>query len=419
MNKIKSTIAAIVVGIIVGGGIGIGLISQSTQAQSWSEPTQETYRFLNLFGDVFDKIRALHVEEKTDKELVEQALRGMIKALDKHSSYLDPKQFKKMREETDGVFFGIGAEVSYKKDVLGGVIELNPMDGSPAQKAGLKSGDFIVEVDGKKVSEIDLFQGVDLIKGPKGTKVKLKIARKGVKEFFDIVVVRDRIKTIVVRSRIIQNRIMYIHLSSFNENSTDEIEKAIKKMNEEKPEFKCLAIGGCPKTDYEGLILDLRFNPGGLLNQASSVSDLFLDEGVIVYTKRRGGVVGSKSEASSGQAIPSDMPLVILVNQYSASASEIVAGALKDLKRATIIGVKTFGKGSVQSIIPLENDGALRLTIAKYYTASGATIHKVGITPDIVVDLKKHATDETKNEKFERGKDDTQILKAVEFLLSQ
>ena len=292
------------------------------------------------------------------------------------------------------------------------------MDGSPAQKAGLKHGDFIVEVNGKKVSEIDFLQGVELIKGPKGTEVKLKIARKGVKEFFDVVVIRDKITTIVVRSRVIGTKIMYLHLSLFNEHSTNEIEKAIEKMN---PEFRCLAIGKdvCSEGSYKGLILDLRFNPGGLLNQASSISDLFLDEGVIVYTKMRDGAIGSKSEASSGQIIPNNMPIVVLINQSSASASEIVSGALKDHKRATIIGVKSYGKGSVQSIIPLDNGGALRLTIAKYYTASGKTIHKVGITPDIIVDLKKHPTDETKNEKFERGKDDTQILKAVEFLLNQ
>ncbi len=423
MSK-KSTIIAIIVGALIGSAIGFNI--PISQAQQWSEPTEETYRYLNLFGAVMDRIRRSHVEEKTDKELIENALRGMMKALDQHSSYVDPKQFKNMNEQTRGSFFGIGAEVSYDKDKFGGAIKVTPMEGSPSAAAGLKAGDFIVEVNDKKVRDLDLMQGVDLIKGPKGTTVKLKIIREGVKKPIDIVVTRDKIKIQVVRNRVINEKIMYVKLSTFNENSTNDIRNAIRKMQSTCVATMNLITGtstDCKSNEYAGLILDLRNNPGGLLNQANAISDLFLDEGTIVYTKVRGGIVDYNVSASEGQIIPKTMPMVVLINKFSASASEIVAGALKDLERATIVGVKSFGKGSVQSIIPLENGGALRLTTAKYYTASGATIHKVGITPDVVVDLKKTDVDPENPdrayiEKMKRGYNDTQILKAVEILLT-
>ena len=413
--KVTRAIIAILIAAL-GSVIGITINSLHAQpSQPWSVPTEETYRYLNLFGTVMDKIRKSHIEENKDKDLIESAIRGMMKSLDGYSNYMDAKQFKRMSEQTSGSFFGIGAEVSYEKDKFDCAIKFMPMEGSPAKDAGLKNGDLAVEIDGTKVSTLDLMQGVDLIKGPKGTTVKLKIIREGVEKPFDIIITRDKIKIQVVRSRVIKEKIMYVKLSTFNLNSARDIRKAILTMN---PAFKCLAIGVCPESNYKGLILDMRNNHGGLLNQAVRISDLFLDEGIIVYTKTRGGIIESQNFANTGQIIPRTMPIVILVNQSSASASEIVAGALKDLKRATIIGVKTFGKGSVQSIIPLENGGALRLTIAKYYTASGVTIHKVGITPDIIVELKKDPTDETKNEKMKRGYDDTQIMRAVKFLLS-
>ncbi len=432
----KIAILVIAVSALIGGIVGVTV---SGNAQSWSEPTEETYRYLNLFGTVMDRIRKSHVEEKTDKELIEAAIRGMMKSLDAHSSYVDSKQVRGMREQTTGSFFGIGATVSYEKDKFGGAIKVLPMDGSPAKAAGLKNGDLIVEIDGTKVRTLDLTQGVDLIKGPKDTDVTFKVVREGVEKPFDITVTRDKIKIQVVRSRIIEKnvtekssekivdgkvilnitktfpvKVMYIRLSSFNENSTKDIKKAIQTMAPRCLSLDCKGLRG-----FKGLILDLRSNPGGLLDQSVKVTDLFVDEGVVVYTKLRDGRVGSRYVATTGQAIPSNMPIVVLINQFSASASEIVAGALKDLRRATIVGVKSFGKGSVQTIIPLENGGALRLTTAKYYTASGVTIHKVGITPDVVVELKKHPTDEKKNERMKNGVNDTQILKAVEILLSK
>lgn len=333
------------------------------------EPTKETYRQLKLFGDVLERVRGDYVDEVTDEELIEAAIRGLLTDLDPHSSYLDRDELDAMQEQTRGEFGGLGIQVTMKD---GFVEVIAPIDETPAARAGLKAGDLIAEIEGETVQGLTLNEAVDRLKGKVGTEVTITILR-GEEEPFEVTLVRDIITVASVRHRI-EGDIGYIRLTQFNEQTTEGLEEAIEEIEEELGDR------------LVGFVLDLRNNPGGLLNEAISVTDTFLDKGEIVSTRGRDEADMQRYNARSGDMIDGK-PLVILINDGSASASEIVAGALKDHRRAILMGTRTFGKGSVQTIIPLPGHGAMRLTTARYYTPSGVSIQATGIEPDIEVEL--------------------------------
>ncbi len=343
----------------------------------------DTYELLNLFGDVMEKTKTSYVEEVTDKKLIESAINGMLSSLDPHSSYLDAKSFKYMTEQTKGKFGGLGIEVTME----GGVVKVvSPIDGNPAQKAGIKPGDYITAIDGEQVMGMTLDEAVNKMRGKLGTKVKLQIRRPNEKPF-DVVLKRDEIKIQSVKDDIKNSDVIYVRISSFNEDVDVMVEKAISKAQKKL------------NNKAKGLVLDLRNNPGGLLDQAIAVSDLFLDKGEIVSTRSRNEEDNVKYSAKAGDILKG-LPIVVMINDGSASASEIVAGALQDHKRAVVLGEKSFGKGSVQTLIPLANYGAMRLTTARYYTPSGRSIQAKGIEPDVEV---KPAKVEVIENEFERS----------------
>ena len=325
-----------------------------------------TYELLNLFGEVMERAKISYVEEVEDKKLIEAAINGMLVSLDPHSSYLDGKSFKYMNEQTQGKFGGLGIEVTMEQGV---VKVVSPIDDTPASRAGLKPGDYITNIDGENVVGMSLNDAVDKMRGKPGTKVKLTIRRINEKPF-DVTLKREEIKIQSVKSDIKDDDVAYIRITSFSEEVDKNIEKAIKKANKDKK--------------IKGIVLDVRNNPGGLLDQAVAVSDLFLNKGEIVSTRSRNPEDTVRYSATDGD-IANGMPIVVMINDGSASASEIVAGALQDHKRAVILGEKSFGKGSVQTVVPLGNYGAMRLTTARYYTPSGRSIQAKGIEPDITV----------------------------------
>ena len=329
---------------------------------------QETYKQLNLFGDVFQRVQEQYVEEVTDKELIESAISGMLQSLDPHSSYLSAESYKDMQVKTKGTFGGLGIEITMEDGV---VKVVSPIDETPAALAGMQSGDLIIGINGESIRGLSINDAVSQLRGPIGSNVTITVVRNK-QEPFELVIKRDIIKIRSVRHNIINN-VGYIRLTTFSETTTEGMKSSIKKIQGE--------LG----KKFQGLILDLRNNPGGLLNQSISVSDSFLDRGEIVSTKGRKNGDASRVFAKKGDVI-NGKPLVVLINSGSASASEIVAGALKDHSRAIIIGTRSFGKGSVQSIIPLPGNGAMRLTTARYYTPSGVSIQAKGIEPDIQVE---------------------------------
>jgi carboxyl-terminal processing protease len=331
---------------------------------------QDTYRYLNLFGDVFDRVRSDYVEEPDSEKLIDTAINGMLSGLDPHSSYMNPKRFKDMQVQTRGEFGGLGIEVTMENEVVKVVA---PIDETPAQKAGILANDLITHIDGKEVRGMNLNEAVDKMRGKVKTPIVLTIVRKGMDAPFDVTIIRDIIKIRAVRYNVESDDIGYIRISSFNDQTQDNLEKAIAKLKED--------LGD----KLKGYIIDLRNNPGGLLNQAISVSDSFLDRGVIVSTRGRSGSETDRSTATNGD-LSDGKKIVVLINGGSASASEIVAGALQDHKRATILGTRSFGKGSVQTIIPLGSEGAIRLTTARYYTPSNTSIQAKGIVPDIKIE---------------------------------
>ncbi len=341
-----------------------------------SPPTTDTYNALTVFGEIFDQIRRNHVDEHESQKLIEEAINGMMKALDKHSSYVTPDDYQNMQDSTSGQYSGIGAEVSWDEEKKG-VIIIRPMEGSPALRDGLKPNDLITEVDGDSLKDLDLLKAINMIKGPTDSKVKFKVIREGEDEPLMITVTRGRIEQKVVQSRVIDDAIMYFRLDQFNAKSSKEVKEAVEKMLDDLEDGK----------KYIGLIFDVRGNPGGLLGQAIKISNMFLDEGLIVETRPRGAEEGRKHSARQGQIVRKDLRIVVMIDGGSASASEIIAGTFQDLKRAVILGVKSFGKGSVQTVMRLSNGGALRLTTAKYYTAGGTSPHGVGISPDIEVTI--------------------------------
>ena len=329
-----------------------------------------TYEMLNLFGDVMERAKNSYVEEVSDEQLIEAAINGMLTSLDPHSSYMDGKDFKYMSEQTKGKFGGLGIEVTMESGV---VKVISPMDDTPAYKAGLKPGDYIISIDDESVVGMSLNDAVDRMRGKIGTKVKLTIRRFNEKPF-DVTIKREEIKIQSVKTSIKGEDVLYIRITSFSEDVDTAISKAVKDAEKKY------------KDKLKGIIIDVRNNPGGLLDQAVNVSDLFLDKGEIVSTRSRNEEDTVKYTAKPGD-IAKGLPIVVLVNDGSASASEIVAGALQDHKRAVILGEKTFGKGSVQTVIPLDNHGAMRLTTARYYTPSGRSIQVNGIVPEVDINV--------------------------------
>ena len=327
----------------------------------------DIYKKIDIFGEVLNKINKEYVDEVDQSKSMDAAINGLLQSLDPYSAYMTPESFKSMQTETSGKFGGLGIEVGMESGV---VKVISPIDNTPASKAGLKAGDYIVKIDGIQVQGKSLMDAVDLMRGLVGSSIELTVRRRGVKKSLIFNITREIIQVQSVKSKLIDDNIGYIRLTSFNENSSNQIKKKIIKLNKNK--------------NLKGYILDLRNNPGGLLSQAIKISDFFLENGQIVSTKSRQISENRKWFAQKGD-ITGGKTLIVLINYGSASASEIVAGALKDHKRAIILGVNSYGKGSVQSIIPLKNRGAIRLTIAKYYLPSGESISEVGVTPDIEI----------------------------------
>ena len=362
---------------------------------------QETYKQLNLFGDVFQRVQEQYVEEVTDKKLIESAISGMLQSLDPHSSYLSADSYKDMQVKTKGKFGGLGIEITMEDGV---VKVVSPIDDTPAAKAGMMSGDLIIGVDGESIRGLTINESVSKLRGPVGSKVVITVVR-GKKDPYEIEIKRDIINIKSVKHNIIKN-IGYVRLTTFSDTTTSGLEKALTEIKKN--------IGN----KFQGLILDLRNNPGGLLNQSISVADAFLNQGEIVSTQGRNDDDTSRVFAKKGDLI-NGQPLVVLINSGSASASEIVAGALKDHSRAIIIGTRSFGKGSVQSIIPLAGNGAMRLTTARYFTPSGISIQAKGIEPDIIVeagvtDLKKAKNDNRREENLRGALDKNKKSKKTE-----
>ena len=327
----------------------------------------DIYKKIDLFGEVLEKINKEYVDEFNQSESMDSAINGLLQSLDPYSSYMSPKIFDEMQTETSGEFGGLGIEVSMEAGV---VKVISPIDDTPASRAGLKAGDYIVKINDVQVQGKSLSEAVDLMRGPVGSGIELTVRRRGEKKALTFNIIREVIQVKSVKSEIIDESIGYLRLTSFNDNSSDQIEKQINKLKKNK--------------NLNSFILDLRNNPGGLLSQAIKISDFFLENGEIVSTKSRKKSENRKWFAKKGD-ITDGKTLLVLINYGSASASEIVAGALKDHKRAIIVGENSFGKGSVQSIIPLKNRGAIRLTVAKYYLPSGKSISEVGVRPDIEV----------------------------------
>ena len=328
----------------------------------------DIYKKIDLFGEVLEKINQEYVDEINQSESMDSAINGLLQSLDPYSAYLSPDNFQEMQTETSGEFGGLGIEVSMEAGV---VKVISPIDDTPASRAGIKAGDYIVKINNIQVQGKSLTEAVELMRGPVGSDIELTVRRRGERKALTFNLTREIIEIQSVKSDLLDKNIGYLRLTSFNENSSQQIKKRIADFDKEK--------------NLKGYILDLRNNPGGLLSQAIKITDFFLDNGEIVSTKGRKSSENRRWFAKEGD-LTDGKPIIVLINYGSASASEIVAGALKDHKRAIILGDRSYGKGSVQSIIPLRNDGAIRLTIAKYYLPSGTSISEVGVTPDIQVD---------------------------------
>jgi carboxyl-terminal processing protease len=351
----------------------------------------EIYKKIDLFGEVLEKISEEYVDEIDQSEGMDSAINGLLQSLDPYSAYMSPEIFNEMQTETSGEFGGLGIEVSMESGV---VKVISPIDDTPASKAGIKAGDYIVKIEGTQVQGKTLSEAVDLMRGPVGSSIELTVRRIGEKKAITFNIKREIIKIQSVKADLLQNDIGYIRLTSFNENSSDQIKSKIKDL--EKNQI------------IKSYILDLRNNPGGLLSQAIKITDFFLDNGEIVSTKSRKSSENRKWFAKNGD-LTMGKTLVVLINYGSASAAEIVAGALKDNKRAIVLGENSYGKGSVQSIIPLKNKGAIRLTVAKYYLPSGKSISEVGVSPDIEIN--------EKGDEFKiKSKTDNQLNYAIKLL---
>ena len=376
--------------LILAAGFGLSLgvmtalqFAAPVLAQSSSERSS-VYEQLDLFGDIFERIRSQYVEEVDEAELIEAAINGMLTSLDPHSSYMSPKAAADMRVQTRGEFGGLGIEVTQQD---GFVKVVSPIDGTPADAAGIEAGDFITHVDGETVLGLTLNQAVEMMRGPVGSEIIITVVREGEDEPFDVSIIRDTIKLTAVRSRVECSSVV-LRITTFNDQTYPNLSDGIAKQVEE--------LGGIDNVN--GFVLDLRNNPGGLLSQAIRVSDAFLEKGEIVSTRGRDPQDGDRYNASPDD-LAEGKPIVVLINGGSASASEIVAGALQDHRRAVVVGTRSFGKGSVQTVMPLGGDGAIRLTTARYYTPSGRSIQALGVSPDIIVEQpRRKENEEAKDE---------------------
>ena len=375
------------------GGSILGLVATTQVAGPLVAQTSDAdvniYEQLDLFGDIFERIRAGYVEDVDEKELIEAAINGMLTSLDPHSSYLSADDAADMRVQTRGEFGGLGLEVTQEE---GWVKVVSPIDGTPAAAAGMMAGDFITAVDGESLLGLTLDEALELLRGPVGSEVIITVVREGAIEPFDVSIIRDTIKLTAVRHRTEGNAVV-LRVTTFNNQTFPNLSEGLAEEIE--------AAGGIDNID--GVVIDLRNNPGGLLTQAVFVSDAFLDAGEIVSTRGRDPQDGDRYNATPGD-LAQGKPVVVLINGGSASASEIVAGALQDHRRAIVVGTKSFGKGSVQTVVPLQGNGAMRLTTARYYTPSGRSIQALGISPDIIVEQpRREEPDPNAEEEEERG----------------
>ena len=379
VSKLKSflsiSIFSICVGILINTGTTKFLLAKEQESKA------EVYKQLDLFGRVFERIRNEYVEEVSTKELVESAINGMLTSLDPHSSYLAADDYDDMRTQTKGEFGGLGIEVTQED---GYVKVITPMDDTPAFEAGMEAGDFITAVDGKSLLGLTLNQAVDLMRGPVGSEIIITVIRKGFDDPFDVSIIRDIIKLTAVKSRMEGDSIV-LRISAFNKQTYPNLKDGLKNQIKNAGGLK----------NVNGIVLDLRNNPGGLLSEAIAVSDAFLDKGEIVSTRGRNLNDSKRYNAKRGD-LSKGKPIVVLINNGSASASEIVAGALQDHQRAVVVGEKSFGKGSVQTIIPVQGDGAMRLTTSRYFTPSGRSIQALGVSPDIIVQQPPRKPDDGK-----------------------
>ena len=370
----------------------VTIILLNVSSKVYSQNIDKLYEKIDLFSEVLETIQNEYVEDIDQAEAMESAINGLLQSLDPYSSYMNQETFEESQSETSGEFGGLGIEVSMEAGV---VKVITPIDDTPAARAGIKAGDYIVKINAEQVRGKTLMEAVNLMRGPVGTSIEITVRRKGLKKAKIFKITREIIEIKSVVSKLVDNKVGYLRLSAFNENSSEQLKKEISKIEKNKK--------------LVGYILDLRNNPGGLLTQAIEISDFFLDDGEIVSTKGRKNKENRKFFARKGDRIKGK-PLIVLINNGSASASEIVAGALQDQKRAVLLGEATFGKGSVQSIIPLKNKGALRLTISKYYLPSGKSISEVGVLPDIKI--------EEKGEEFSINTEtDNQLNYAIKLLI--
>jgi carboxyl-terminal processing protease len=378
MKKIVMAVAGgILAGTLVTTQVAGPLLAQETSQKA------NIYEQLDLFGDIFERIRGQYVEEVDAADLIEAAIDGMLTSLDPHSSYLSPDDAADMRVQTRGEFGGLGIEVTQEE---GFVKVVSPIDGTPADKAGIEAGDFITHIDGESVLGLTLDEAVGMMRGVVGSEIVITVAREGETEPFDVTIIRDTIKLTAVRTRV-EGQSVVLRVTTFNDQTYGNLADGIAKQIE--------AAGGIDQVN--GFVLDLRNNPGGLLSQAIRVSDAFLDKGEIVSTRGRDPQDGDRHNATVGD-LAEEKPLVVLINGGSASASEIVAGALQDHRRAIVVGTKSFGKGSVQTVMPMRGNGAMKLTTARYYTPSGRSIQALGISPDIIVEQPRRVAKQDEEE---------------------
>ena len=378
---VLASLTGVMLGAVVTTQVAGPLLAQEAERRA------SVYEQLDLFGDIFERIRSQYVEEVDESELIEAAINGMLTSLDPHSSYLSPDDAADMRVQTRGEFGGLGIEVTQEE---GFVKVVSPIDDTPADEAGIEAGDFITHVDGESVLGLGLDQAVDLMRGPVGSEIIVTIVREGESEPFDVSIIRDTIQLTAVRSRI-QGETVVLRITTFSDQTFPSMAEQLEEKVEE--------LGGLDNVN--GFVIDLRNNPGGLLTQAIRVSDAFLDAGEIVSTRGRDPQDGDRFNASQGD-LAEGKPIVVLINGGSASASEIVAGALQDHRRAIVVGTNSFGKGSVQTVMPLRGEGAMRLTTARYYTPSGRSIQALGVSPDIIVEQPPRREEVADEEEEER-----------------
>ena len=394
MNKlIIAAVCGIAGGVVLSSQVAGPLIAQEDRANA------SVYEQLDLFGDIFERIRANYVEEVDEAALIEAAINGMLTSLDPHSGYLPPNDFSDMQVQTRGEFGGLGIEVTQED---GFVRVITPMDDTPAMEAGVEAGDFITHVNGEALLGLTLEQAVDMMRGPVGSEITITVVREGRDQPFDITIVRDRIRLTAVRTRLEGNTAI-VRVSTFNDQTYPNLEEGLRGLISD--------VGGLE--NLNGVVLDLRNNPGGLLSQAIRVSDAFLEQGEIVSTRGRRPEDGERYNATPGDLI-TDLPMVVLINGGSASASEIVAGALQDHRRAVVVGTNSFGKGSVQSIMQLAGNGAMRLTTSLYYTPSGRSIQALGIAPDILVDQRPAVETSEDEEEAQNSRNEASLRGAIE-----